>query len=364
MLFLGLIFCVLCTFVHRNVALAVESDNDFLLLANFSQISRFSLKTRAFESLPVVPSSFIVAVDYDLASNCVFWADNGLREIRRQCLADGRRSVVLHKKYASGVPYGKILFDWTTNVLYFVNWMESKIQAIDTIFDIESNGYRVTTIIDELGSLGVGLAIHPQLRYLFWTTDSENDGMIWRSHLNGTDARVLLSGADIRLPSRLSIDFQTNQLYWTDYLGELIGQCNLDGIDVHIIRNDRQFLKDPLVISVFEGRIFWSDSSHKELFEANLTTLLSLRTPSMTLARNVSYGDIRYISSSIQTESYYDTKSRKLSCSKTSRRVPEWLRCDGNKDCDDESDEKDCKPCPMHNFVCKSDGRCVPEWDQ
>ncbi|EEC03402.1 LDL receptor ligand-binding repeat bearing protein, putative, partial [Ixodes scapularis] len=47
-------------------------------------------------------------------------------------------------------------------------------------------------------------------------------------------------------------------------------------------------------------------------------------------------------------------------CSSTGTCIPAQWRCDGTADCEDGSDEINCKDCRSREFACKTTGECIP----
>ena len=86
------------------------------------------------EQLPLGVLKNAIAVDYDFADNCVFWADIGDRDIKRACL-DGvsanQRLVGLN-----GTVEG-IAYDWISQNLY---WVETTTVKIETCRKVRRKG--------------------------------------------------------------------------------------------------------------------------------------------------------------------------------------------------------------------------------
>lgn len=68
---------------------------NFLLFAHRDKISRLDLITNQVEDLPIVDLKNVIALDFDMKNNCVYWADIVLDTINRQCLGNGSKQEVL-----------------------------------------------------------------------------------------------------------------------------------------------------------------------------------------------------------------------------------------------------------------------------
>ena len=97
-------------------------------------MSRFSLQAGIFyvaagedrdSVLPLGLLKNAIAVDYDFADNCVFWADIGDRDIKRACLdgkSENQRLVGLN-----GTVEG-LAYDWISQNLYWIETTTVKIE--------------------------------------------------------------------------------------------------------------------------------------------------------------------------------------------------------------------------------------------
>lgn len=61
--------------VHLNLFWCYSERKEFLLLAQRDRIVRFDLKNPVLEVLPIRGLQNVIAVDFDIHNNCVYWAD-------------------------------------------------------------------------------------------------------------------------------------------------------------------------------------------------------------------------------------------------------------------------------------------------
>ena len=67
------------------------------------------------------------------------------------------------------------------------------------------------------------------LRYLFWT-DWGDSPKIQRATMDGKNIKAIVTN-NIRWPNGLTIDYDTDTLYFADASKDRIEECNLDGKD-------------------------------------------------------------------------------------------------------------------------------------
>lgn len=62
-------------YLPQKIPCPVEEVEEFLIVAQRDKISRISLSNRGKEVLPVEGLKNVIAIEYDMKHNCVFWAD-------------------------------------------------------------------------------------------------------------------------------------------------------------------------------------------------------------------------------------------------------------------------------------------------
>lgn len=52
-----------------------REQNDFMLAAQRDKIIRINLETNSMDPLPILNLKNVIAIDFDMRNNCVYWAD-------------------------------------------------------------------------------------------------------------------------------------------------------------------------------------------------------------------------------------------------------------------------------------------------
>lgn len=122
----------------------IKPINDFLLFAQRDHITRYNLVTKESDELPVTNLKNVISIDFDMAANCIYWADITQDIIGRQCFNNGSKSEVLVSTDLASIE--GMAFDWISKSLYFVDGVRSTIEMIRT--DINHSGRMRKTILN------------------------------------------------------------------------------------------------------------------------------------------------------------------------------------------------------------------------
>lgn len=69
----------------------------------------------------------------------------------------------------------------------------------------------------------LGIALHPQNGYMFWTDWSAEDPSINRANLDGTNNLTLFGKNKVEWPNGITVDYISNRIYWVDAKRDYIG---------------------------------------------------------------------------------------------------------------------------------------------
>lgn len=403
-------------FEPDEIPCPMEEKSEFLLIAQREHISRIDLVEQKLEMLPVHGLKNVIAIEFDLKNNCLYWADIVNDTIGRQCLRDGTSyPEILVETDLSSIE--GMAFDWVSNVLYFVDGVKMRIQIIRT--DLHSMGRMRRTI---LGPNNLqkprGIAVHPMIGYMFWTDWAPGNASVSRANLDGTDIKRLFIKPAVEWPNGITIDHIAERIYWVDARLDYIGCSDFDGKRLNtIIANDER-VAHPFAVAVFKDNMYWDDWKQSMIFVANkdhgvgivpvlgqLAGLMDLKVfahsvqvgtnqcANSTLCSHICLGAPRHTTS----ESGYSClcpdgmvmQDSKCMCpggvmpyaNSTCPRIastcspnqfacnngvciPEFWKCDGDNDCGDDSDEEHCHKaatCSPYNFECDAN-KCIPKY--
>lgn len=150
----------------QQIPCPFRTTGEFLVVAQRDKISRINLSDGVKEVFPVTGLKNVIAIDFDLANNCVFWADIMSDIIGRQCLNGNQPQEKLVETGLASVE--GMSYDWISRMLYFVDGMRLKIEAVK-VSNEAHNKLRRTVIPSTKLAKPRGIAVHPMAGYLFYT---------------------------------------------------------------------------------------------------------------------------------------------------------------------------------------------------
>ncbi|XP_044254445.1 sortilin-related receptor-like isoform X1 [Tribolium madens] len=394
-------------YMPEEIPCPFNEVDDFLLFAQREKISRLNLVTKKLEELPVRNLKNVIAIDFDMRNNCVYWADIALDTIGRQCLNDSEPEILVSSDLAS---IEGMALDWISNTLYFVDGIRSKIELIRT--DVNHSGrMRRTVLKGDVLKKPRGIALHPKAGYMFWTDWSVERPSVNRADLDGSNVVKLFGKPRVEWPNGITIDYIAERIYWVDARQDYIASSDLHGDFLKIIISRNDVVSHPFAVAVFKNTMYWDDWKRNAIFSADKDTyhgveVLQKQLPGLMDLKVYAHGvQVGTNACTVSKCSYICVGKPKKNfsclcpdgmeynngrclcpghvpplanftcppvqntCSSnhfTCRNglcVPKGWKCDGEDDCGDSSDEAHCglQSCPPNYFVC-GDGKCLPQY--
>ncbi|KAJ8687024.1 hypothetical protein QAD02_022818 [Eretmocerus hayati] len=396
-------------FEPDQIPCPMNEPASFLLAAQRERIARIDLNERTLEVLPVQDLKNVIAVEFDMKNNCLYWADIVNDTIGRQCFKDGRSyPEILVETDLSSIE--GMALDWVSNVLYFVDGVRMRIQIIRT--DISVAGRMRRTI---LGPTNVqkprGIAVHPMAGYMFWTDWAPGNASVNRANLDGTNVKHLHRNI-VEWPNGITIDHIAERIYWVDARQDYIGSSDFEGQYFKRIISDDDRVSHPFAVAVYKSNMYWDDWKQSMIFVADKDRGLGVQKIYGQLAGLM---DLKVFGHGVQTgtnKCFNNTECSHIclgapnngsvclcpdgmvmqdgkcmcpggikpypnstcpqvdsSCAPNQFAcdskvcIPEFWRCDGDNDCGDHSDETNCNrlKCPANTFACDSE-KCIPRY--
>ncbi|VVC91851.1 unnamed protein product [Leptidea sinapis] len=246
----------------------LEEPSEFILVALKDKIARINLSDNT-TVIAITGQENILAIEFDMKNNCIYWSDTAVDTINRQCFGNGtKREIIVDTDLAS---IEGMALDWISNVLFFVDGLRKKIEAVRT--DLSSQNRMRTTILDaKVLSQPRGIAVHPRAGFLFWTDWDKKHPSVSRSHLDGSNVKKLFTNPVVQWPNGITIDQMAERIYWVDAKEDYIASADLNGQYFRrILWHDRKVFH-PFAIAVLKDKMYWDDWQAKSIFMADKDT--------------------------------------------------------------------------------------------
>ena len=207
------------------------------------------------------------ALDFYLERELVCWSDNLLHII--QCIQTngtyaGERMVVVN---SSSISPDGLACDWYTGNLYWTDYKKKRIEV--TSIDGHHRKLLFWTDIDRPRAI----ALVPMKGILFWT-DCGDIPKIERAAMNGDPAtREVIVSKDIIWPNSLTVDYESELVYWVDKGLECISVMDYYG------NNRRKVVKQRLdytfAVTFFDHKLYWTDWNSCNVYSYDVYTNLA-----------------------------------------------------------------------------------------
>lgn len=201
------------------------------------------------------------SIDYLYSKNLLFWSDIKTRKVHSQAL-NGNVTSMGQVDISLPGSWGpvSIAIDWIGEKLYVV---DSVVQKID-VFELDGRYHGIA-----LGSNltnPTDIALDPTSGVMFIADNKQ----VLRANMDGTGVVPVISEAAYRV-SGVAVDVIAKRIYWCDTLLDYIETANYMGQNrVMILRGPH--VPSPLKLTLFENRIYWTDSTKQAVMSVDKTT--------------------------------------------------------------------------------------------
>ena len=249
--------CMACAVIDRieaaggsNIPFLVFTIEAYIRRVNVDGTNSSIILNRTSQSHP-----HALGIDFDYNHSRMYWIDLSNLEILSSNIDGSGLTTVISS--GLGTPE-RVAYDWITHKLYWTDYGDSKIEAVD----LHTN-YR--KVIVSTGAVDVSkpraIVLDPFTRYMYWTNLATISVSIERASMDGSSRQILVSSM-LSLPNGLTLDHETQTLYFIDAHLNRLERVNTNG-------GNRKLLKSfqgnffPFSLVYHNGSLFWTERYEK-----------------------------------------------------------------------------------------------------
>ncbi|XP_059825945.1 prolow-density lipoprotein receptor-related protein 1-like [Hypanus sabinus] len=238
-------------------------EEPYLVFTNRHEIRKIGLHKMEYTEIAWQLRN-AVALDVDVATQTLFWAD--LTQQAIFSVSMDKRGNSTHKSIIVkdlGAPVG-IAVDWIYKHLYCID------SGTKTISVMKYDGTKRKILFDTDLRDPISIVVNPLSGFVYWS-DWGEPATIERAGMNGYGRSALVT-RDIEWPHGIALDLVKGCLYWVDSKLHTLSSVDLNGQDRRVVLVSKEFLAHAFAITIFEDNVFWIDGASKALYGTNKFT--------------------------------------------------------------------------------------------
>lgn len=197
--------------------------------------------------LPVVSRrARFVGLDFDSRDEYIYYSDV-LQDVIYRVHRNGTGREIVLASQNEGVE--GLAVDWASKNLYYIDSRKGTLNVLST-----RNVTNRRTLLKNL-KRPRAIVVHPNKGYIYFS-EWDRPANITRANTDGSNL-VVFKNVTLGWPNGLSIDFQSDRVYWCDALLDHVQHSNLDGTDIKTVNS--RLVRHPFSIVIHNDWMYITD---------------------------------------------------------------------------------------------------------